>query len=229
DEHLETAKGHLQSCEASFAGNNTAPLGKQAHACDEILGAVLAQSTANNGRNNCVNYYDIRLADSSCGQQWPAPLEHVTAYLNLFPEILAEIPVLLFAGDQDLICNYEGIEQMISRISWNGGTGFANEDRELLWKVGPAGGTAEPAGTYRTARNLTYVKIFNASHMVAWDKPAEAMDMIHRFVGLGGGVGVQSWIEGEPDVPASPTGPPLTEIPPDAAEKSATVPWALLR
>ena len=32
--------------------------------------------------------------------------------------------MLFFAGDQDFICNYVGIENMIKAMSWNGGTGL---------------------------------------------------------------------------------------------------------
>lgn len=32
--------------------------------------------------------------------------------------------MLLFAGDQDLICNYVGIEAIISAMTWNGETGL---------------------------------------------------------------------------------------------------------
>ena len=32
--------------------------------------------------------------------------------------------VLLFAGDQDLICNYVGIENLIQAMTWNGATGL---------------------------------------------------------------------------------------------------------
>jgi hypothetical protein len=42
----------------------------------------------------------------------------------LLPKILEKIPVLIFAGDQDLICNYMGLEAMIQAMSWNGYTGF---------------------------------------------------------------------------------------------------------
>lgn len=40
------------------------------------------------------------------------------------PKVLAKIPVLIFAGDQDLICNYVGLESMIKEMTWNGGTGL---------------------------------------------------------------------------------------------------------
>lgn len=44
--------------------------------------------------------------------------------IMLMPKLLQHIPVLLFAGDQDFICNYMGIESMIQAMTWNGGTGL---------------------------------------------------------------------------------------------------------
>lgn len=38
------------------------------------------------------------------------------------------------------------------------------------------------AGTWTTARNLTYVKIFDASHMVPYDQPLASHDMLLRFL-----------------------------------------------
>jgi carboxypeptidase D len=38
------------------------------------------------------------------------------------------------------------------------------------------------AGTWTTARNLTYVKVAASSHMVAYDVPQVAHDMILRFM-----------------------------------------------
>jgi carboxypeptidase D len=40
------------------------------------------------------------------------------------PNILAKIPVLIFAGDQDWICNYVGLEAMIKEMTWNGAKGL---------------------------------------------------------------------------------------------------------
>ena len=41
-----------------------------------------------------------------------------------------------------------------------------------------------PAGTWVESRNLTYVKIFNSSHMVPYDVPEVAHDMMLRFMGV---------------------------------------------
>jgi carboxypeptidase D len=44
--------------------------------------------------------------------------------VTVLPRLLERIPVLLFAGDQDLICNYLGQESLIQSLTWNGGTGL---------------------------------------------------------------------------------------------------------
>jgi len=98
--------------------------------------------------------------------------------ITLFPEILKQINVLLFSGDQDIICNYMGTEAMINNLEWNGYKGFQNNTK-LFWYVNDT-----LAGNIVTERNLTYVRVFNASHMVPYDVPLVTMDMMYRFMGL---------------------------------------------
>lgn len=49
--------------------------------------------------------------------------------VTVLPRLLERIPVLLFAGDQDLICNYLGQESLIQSLTWNGGTGLGVRTR----------------------------------------------------------------------------------------------------
>ncbi|GAA6008167.1 hypothetical protein JCM10207_007051 [Rhodosporidiobolus poonsookiae] len=98
--------------------------------------------------------------------------------VQLLPKLLEQVPILMFAGAEDLICNHVGIARMIERLTWNGATGFANATEEK-WVV-----NGKRAGTWTTARNLTYVKISEASHMVPYDQPLAAHDMFLRFVGV---------------------------------------------
>ncbi len=44
--------------------------------------------------------------------------------ITMLPRLLERIPVMLFAGDQDFICNYIGQENLIQALTWNGGTGL---------------------------------------------------------------------------------------------------------
>ncbi|KII94629.1 hypothetical protein PLICRDRAFT_127694 [Plicaturopsis crispa FD-325 SS-3] len=97
--------------------------------------------------------------------------------ITLFPKLLQQIPILLFAGDQDFICNYVGIEALVQDLTWNGEKGLGKVQTQS-WNVNNT-----PAGTWVSSRNLTYVKMFNASHMVPYDVPHVAHDMILRFMG----------------------------------------------
>ncbi|KAG0038758.1 Cell death protease [Podila clonocystis] len=81
-------------------------------------------------------------------------------------------------GQQDLICNHIGTEYMISNLTWDGARGFQ--------QVPTVGWTVEdqPAGEWQTQRNLSYVLIYNSSHMVPYDVPLVTLDMINRFIGI---------------------------------------------
>jgi len=48
--------------------------------------------------------------------------------VRLLPGLLEKIPIMLFSGDQDLVCNYLGAERMIEALEWNGATGFTVRD-----------------------------------------------------------------------------------------------------
>ncbi|KAJ6560307.1 Alpha/Beta hydrolase protein [Mycena capillaripes] len=111
----------------------------------------------------------------------------------VLPKVLARIPVLIFAGDQDLICNYVGLEAMIQAMEWNGAKGLGTVQTQS-WTVAGA-----PAGTWVSSRNLTYTKIFNASHMAPFDVPHITHDMILRFMG----VNFSAIVGGSAQIPSS--------------------------
>ncbi|KAG1234227.1 hypothetical protein G6F68_002775 [Rhizopus microsporus] len=95
----------------------------------------------------------------------------------LLPDILEEIPVLLYNGEYDLVCNTLGIEYLIGNMTWNGSKGFKKGTKKEEWKVND-----KLAGYVTRDRNLTYVMIKDGSHMVPYDKPTECLDMINRFI-----------------------------------------------
>jgi carboxypeptidase D len=130
---------------------------------------------------------------------------------DLLPGLLEEMPVLLFSGDQDLICNYRGTEELIHNMEWGGAKGF--ETSPGTWA--PRRGwtfEGEPAGIYQEARNLTYVLFYNASHMVPFDYPRRTRDMLDRFIGVDiasiGGTPADSRIDGEKGLETSVGGHP---------------------
>ena len=205
--------------------------------CEAIMSSVL--DVTKQGKD-CINMYDVRLRDPSCGVAWPPDLKTVTPYLRrqdvlnalhvnpdkrvgwtecsgavgsnfkpktskpsirLLPGLLESgIPIVLFSGAKDLICNHLGTEQLINNMKWSGGTGF--ELSPGVWA--PKRDWTfenEPAGIYQEARNLTYVLFYNASHMVPFDWPRRTRDMLDRFIGVDiasiGGIPADSRIDGE--------------------------------
>ncbi|KAG5648753.1 Cell death protease [Asterophora parasitica] len=206
----------------------------QVKGCERLLLQVVKnQRKKVDGKDMCLNIYDIRLHDTvpECGMNWPPDIKPVTTFLGrkdvvhalhadahpgswvecrsgvhtafyeksenasitILPQVLEKIPVLIFAGDQDLICNYVGLEAMIKEMTWNGATGLGTVQTQS-WSV-----NATPAGTWVTSRNLTYAKIFNASHMAPFDAPHVAHDMILRFMGFN----FSSIFEGSAKIPSS--------------------------
>ncbi|KAI9716034.1 MAG: Cell death protease [Chrysothrix sp. TS-e1954] len=132
--------------------------------------------------------------------------------VKLLPDILAAgVPILLFSGGQDLICNHIGTENLIRRLSWLDGKGFELSPGitapKRAWTF-----EGEEAGIWQEARNLTYVLFYNASHMVPFDYPRRTRDMLDRFMGVDiasvGGTPADSRIDGEKGLETSVGGHP---------------------
>lgn len=105
------------------------------------------------------------------------------ASVELLPGILDRIPILLFSGDQDFICNHLGTEDMIHNMYWQNATGFEDPSHPGSWIPRQSWiFEGDHVGYYQEARNLTYVLFFNASHMVPYDYPRRVRNMFERFV-----------------------------------------------
>lgn len=133
-----------------------------------------------------------------------------TPSIALLPDLLeGGLPILLFSGAKDMICNHLGTEDMIADMKWNNGQGF--EISPGVWAPKRDWTfEGEPAGIYQEARNLTYVLFYNSSHMVPFDYPRRTRDMLDRFMGVDiasiGGKPVDSQIDGEDAHPETSVG-----------------------
>lgn len=83
------------------------------------------------------------------------------------------IPILIYAGDVDFICNYLGNRAWTLKLKWNKGEEFENAG-DHDWNGGK--------GLARTAGGFTFLQIYDAGHMVPSDQPEAALDMITQFV-----------------------------------------------
>ncbi len=142
--------------------------------------------------------------------------------ITLLPGLLEEMPIVLFSGQKDLICNHVGTEELIHNMEWNGGKGFELSPGTWAprrdWTF-----EGEPAGIYQEARNLTYILFYNSSHMVPFDYPRRTRDMLDRFLGVDiasiGGTPADSRIDGEKGLETSVGGHPNSTVAEEAEKE----------
>ncbi|WWC93111.1 uncharacterized protein L201_008077 [Kwoniella dendrophila CBS 6074] len=97
----------------------------------------------------------------------------------LLPGILEKgVPILMFAGTEDLICNYKGIERIVNSLNWDGQQGMGNATVDK-WYLNDT-----QVGTWQSARGMQFAQVFESSHMVGFDVPQVTNDMIMRFMGV---------------------------------------------
>ncbi|KAI8850787.1 Alpha/Beta hydrolase protein [Chytridium lagenaria] len=94
---------------------------------------------------------------------------------TLLPFLLERIPIVLYGGEKGLVCNTLGIDWMISNMTWNKAKGM--QDATLMnWVV-----NGSSVGTYQTARNLTNIVTYDASHSPNVDQPLYTLEFSIDF------------------------------------------------
>jgi carboxypeptidase C (cathepsin A) len=95
---------------------------------------------------------------------------------KLVPLLEDNIRVMIYAGDQDLICNWLGNRRWVDALEWSGSQGWS-QAQDKPWKVG-----GKQVGEVTSFETLSFVKVYGAGHMVPMDQPAASLDMINRFM-----------------------------------------------
>ncbi len=85
----------------------------------------------------------------------------------------AGIPVLIYAGDLDYICNYLGNEAWTKNLDWKGKEEFNKPTSQSPWKS---------YGILRKSGPLSFLQVFKAGHMVPMDQPKAGLEMFNDFV-----------------------------------------------
>ncbi|KAF4317352.1 hypothetical protein G195_009309 [Phytophthora kernoviae 00238/432] len=86
------------------------------------------------------------------------------------------VRVLIYAGDADLECNWSGNLAWLRALNWTGSEKFnAADEQDMVID-------SKIAGSVISSRQLTFVRVFNAGHMVPQDQPAIALEMITKFL-----------------------------------------------
>ncbi|EGZ26014.1 hypothetical protein PHYSODRAFT_485960 [Phytophthora sojae] len=85
------------------------------------------------------------------------------------------VRVLIYAGDADLECNWSGNLAWLQALKWTGASAFNAAEMQDMAVEG------EAAGSMVAADTLTFIRVFNAGHMVPQDQPAIALEIINKF------------------------------------------------
>lgn len=102
---------------------------------------------------------------------------------GLAAALSAGIPVLVYAGDADFMCNWMGLRDWSLRFEWPGQQAFVHAAVDVPWFLPAAGNDTRPraAGTRRTEGLFSFVRVFGAGHMVPLDQPEAALHLFEQF------------------------------------------------
>jgi cathepsin A (carboxypeptidase C) len=106
------------------------------------------------------------------GGDWMKPFHRVV------PGILKEIPVLVYAGDADYICNWLGNKAWTEALEWPGQKGFKNAAMEDF-KID---GDGKKVGEVKSSGNFTFMRLHAGGHMVPYDQPEASLEMLNRWL-----------------------------------------------
>jgi len=97
----------------------------------------------------------------------------------LLPTLLDNYKMMFYNGQFDFIVGPTLTEAFLQTIPWGGIPGYLAVDRSI-WKVNA--NDVEVAGYVRQYKSLTQVMVRGAGHILPYDQPARAFDMINRFI-----------------------------------------------
>ncbi|PNS19534.1 Pheromone-processing carboxypeptidase KEX1 [Sphaceloma murrayae] len=157
----------------------------------DVLQALHVDSDKNTGWKECNDQVGVAFTAANS-----------RSAISLMPELLSKLPIVLFSGDRDLICNHMGTEALIENLDFNAGKGFETAPGVTAPRLGWTF-AGEDAGYWQEARNLTYVLFHNSSHMVPFDYPLRTRYMLDTFMGVNTSLGTwpgETYIDGRKPV-----------------------------
>lgn len=133
----------------------------------EVMKAVGAEVSSYESCNLDINRNFLLQGD------WMKP------YHLVVPSILKLLPVLIYAGDADYICNWLGNKAWTEALDWEGAEAFKNAEMKDF-KID---GDGETVGQVKSSGNFTFLKIHAGGHMVPYDQPEPSLQMLNRWLG----------------------------------------------
>ncbi|CCK72559.1 carboxypeptidase C KNAG_0K01950 [Huiozyma naganishii CBS 8797] len=98
--------------------------------------------------------------------------QYVAELLNL------DIPVLIYAGDKDFICNWLGNHAWTDQLEWRGSEKY----QKLPLQPWIHSETGEEIGQIKSHEGLSFLRIYDAGHMVPYDQPESSLEMVNKWI-----------------------------------------------
>uniref|UniRef100_A0AC35TQF7 Carboxypeptidase n=1 Tax=Rhabditophanes sp. KR3021 TaxID=114890 RepID=A0AC35TQF7_9BILA len=91
----------------------------------------------------------------------------------------SNVPVSVYNGQLDLICDTLGVNQWMSKMLWNGLGAFDQTTKVPFYVKG----SSQTAGFKKAHKNLSLYYIMRAGHMMAYDSPYAVLKMVSDIIG----------------------------------------------
>ncbi|KAH1041532.1 hypothetical protein AAZX31_09G048500 [Glycine max] len=109
---------------------------------------------------------------NAMGQDWMKNLEVG------IPSLLEDgIKLLVYAGEEDLICNWLGNSRWVYAMEWSGQKAFGTSPTVKFVVDGAEAGSLNSYGP------LSFLKVYEAGHLVPMDQPKAALQMFKSWMG----------------------------------------------
>jgi len=115
-------------------------------------------------------------------------LDFMKNYHMLIPPMLAAgIDVLIYAGDQDFICNWLGNEKWTLKLPWAHTKEFNAAAKVPFVVHGKEVGAMDgkEVGELRSVANFHFLRVYQAGHMVPMNQPEAALGMLNKLISGG--------------------------------------------
>uniref|UniRef100_A0A4W5LF78 Uncharacterized protein n=1 Tax=Hucho hucho TaxID=62062 RepID=A0A4W5LF78_9TELE len=178
----ECRDGQRQSCLAALGLWDDAVIGvmqqmnRNPYDIREFCGESCFDETANAAR-----FLNLATTQATLGVHKPWVMTNETTYLDFsadfmqdyvsyVPDLLAHgVRVLIYAGDADIMCNWVGNEAWTKDLVWPGQAAFNNATVHPLLVDGVS------YGEVRSISSLSFVRVYEAGHMVPTNQPKASL------------------------------------------------------
>ncbi|EGC45248.1 carboxypeptidase [Histoplasma capsulatum var. duboisii H88] len=101
-------------------------------------------------------------------------------YMRVVPTLLTQMPVLIYAGDADFICNWLGNKAWTEALEYPGHGEYAAAEMKNLTSQNHE--DVKVIGQVKSAGNFTFMRLFGGGHMVPMDQPEASLEFFNRWL-----------------------------------------------